>query len=96
MLPLALEFPDAIVGLATQLPDPVRQALDHVPELGRDEAALSLIHGHAVDYRPENIELLLAGRAVADANGSRAFVARQGLEVLLRQVRVAIHPIEDL
>ena len=96
MLALALELPDPVVRLPTQIPDAVGQRFDHVPEFGRDEAALALINGHAVDHRAEDVELPLAGGAVADANRPSAFEARQVLEVLLGQVRVAIHPVEDL
>src|SRR5712692_3615695 len=96
MLALALEFPDAVVGFATQLPDTVGQALNDVPELGRDDAALALIDRHAVDHGPEDIELSLTRGAVADANRLRAFVARQVLEERLGEVRVAVDPVEDL
>src|SRR6202047_2876577 len=96
MLALALELPDAVVGFATRVPDAVGEALDHVPELGRDEAAFALIDRHAVDHRPEDIELSLAGGAVADANRTGPFVACEVLEERFGEVRVAGHPIEDL
>src|SRR5256886_8681469 len=96
VLPLALEFPDAVVRLPAQLPDAVGEMLDHLPELGRDESALALINRHAVDYRAEDIQLALAGRPVADADRTGAVEAGEMLEVLLRQVRIAVDPVEDL
>src|SRR5207253_8436335 len=93
---LALEFPDAVVRLAAQLPDPIGEALDDVPELGRDKATLALINRHAVDDGAEHIELALAGGPIANPNRAGAVEAGQMLEVLLRQVRVTVHPVDDL
>src|SRR5207247_4554455 len=88
--------PDAVVGLAAQLPDPIGEALDDVPELGRDKAALALVDGHTVDDGAEDIQLALARGPVADPNGAGAVEAGQVLEVLLGQMRVTIHPVHDL
>src|SRR3979411_1209823 len=96
MLALTLEFPDPVVGFPAQVPDAVGQPLDHMPELGGDEPALSLVYRHAVDDRAKDIELPLGGRAVADANRLRPIEPRQMLEVLLGQMRVAIDAIKDL
>src|SRR6266480_5533289 len=91
-----LEFPDAVVGFTTQLPDAIGEALDHVPQLGGDEATLALVDGHAVDHRAEDLELPLAGGAVADAHRPRAFEASQVLEERFGEVRVAVDAIQDL
>src|SRR5712664_670372 len=87
VLALSLEFPDAVVRFTTQLPDAVGEALDDVPELGRDEATLALVDGHAVDHRPEDIELPLAGGTVANAHRPCAFVAGEVLEERFGEVR---------
>src|SRR3989440_169198 len=96
MFALTLEFPDAVVRLAAQLPDSVGEALDNLPELGRDKAALSLIDRHAVDHGAEHIQLALAGGSVTDPNRAGAVEAGEVLEVLLGQVGVTIHSVEDL
>src|SRR5207253_8582757 len=95
VLALPLEFPDAVVGFTTQLPDAVGEALDHVPELGGDEATLALVDGHAVDHRPEDVELALAGGAVADAYRPGAFVAGEVLEEGFGEMRVTVDAIKD-
>ena len=96
VLALALKFPDAVVRLTAQLPDTVGKALDDMPELGGDEAAFALVNRHAVDHGAEDIELPLAGSPIADANGSGAVEAGEMLEVLLREMRVAVDAVDDL
>ena len=96
MFALTLEFPDAVVRLAAQLPDPIGEALDNLPELGRDKAALTLVDRHAVDDGPEYVRLTLARGTIADPYRARPIEAGQVLEVLLGQVRVAIDPVDDL
>src|SRR5438445_11543648 len=94
MLPLALEFPNAVVRLPAQLPDAVGELLDHLPELGRDEPALALVNRHAVDHRPEDIALPLAGGPVADPYRTGADGAGPVVAALIRPVRVPGHPAD--
>src|SRR5207253_6586076 len=87
VLAFALELPDAVVRFTAEVPDAVGEALDDMPQLGGDEAALALVDRHAVDDSAEDIELPLAGSPVADPDWAGAIESGQVLEVLLGQVR---------
>src|SRR5438270_2268180 len=96
VLALALKLPDSVVGLAAQLPNAIGEALDDGPEFGRDKAALALIDRHAVDHGAEDVQLALASGAVADPDRTGPVEARQMLEELFGQVRIAIDAVDDL
>src|SRR5438270_11618237 len=76
VLALALKLPDPVVRLAAQLPNAVGESLDDGPKFGRDKPALALIDRHAVDHGAENIQLALAGGAVADPDRTGPVGAR--------------------
>ena len=93
---LAAYFPDALVGLLPVVADPVEGA-GHTPP-GVDAGWNAVLHGEvgSVDEFAVDVELQLARRGVADADGTRATVAVQVVEFLLGCVAAAIERVEDL
>ncbi len=89
MLAAAARFPDAFVRLLPDRLEMLEHLALHVPGgLVRLQAAdarqMQRVHHFAVD-----VELELADRVVADAHGLRALVARQPVDLQLRQAPLA-------
>src|ERR1700738_5388027 len=96
LLARSADLPDALVGL---LPDRL-QAIDQRPLqlpgfLLRPEADPAR-EVHRVHHLAVDVELQLARGGVADADRPRALVARQPIQLQLRQAALARQPIEDL
>ena len=96
MLAPAADLPDALVGLIPVLADPVDDPRQVHPGLVRDGRGVLVVEVDRVDQLAVDVELELVGGPVPDPHRTRASVALEVVEDLLRQLGAAVDPVHDL
>ena len=96
VLRLAARLPDALVGLAPDVARALRLGLHDRPQPARQALAAPRVQQDRVERRAVDVVLALVERAVADAHGPRAGVARQVVARRLGQIAPAVDAVHDL
>ena len=95
MTPTSAHLPDAFVRLLPIVTEPIQAVPDTDPDVIADGHDVFVVQVERIEQLPENIELQLRIRAVADPDRSGTSIAVQMIESLLLEVVTAVTPGRD-